>query len=105
MTREELIKQCRYYNGEEECPYKDQNKSMLWFYENCWVNEQTNDDNIGFDAGRIYDYKELGLESFEAQDNIPISLKALLFDRFAKWCYSRKDAIEPFMHFYKKYYY
>lgn len=38
MTREELIKQCRYYKGEEECPFKhDDNKARFWFGELQWV--------------------------------------------------------------------
>ena len=35
MTREDLIKQCRYYKGEDESPWEgvDQDKDALWFYE------------------------------------------------------------------------
>ena len=36
-TREELIKQCRYYKGETECPYTD-GRSVWWGIENDAVN-------------------------------------------------------------------
>lgn len=40
MTRDELIKQCRYYKGEEECSFDgiDQDKTLFWSYEETWVN-------------------------------------------------------------------
>ena len=31
MTKEELIKQCKYYNGEKECPYEDGSNGALWW--------------------------------------------------------------------------
>ena len=41
MTKEELIKQCRYFKGEAGNPYtgKDQDKSMFWDYERMWVEQ------------------------------------------------------------------
>ena len=76
-TKEELIKQCRYYKGEEESPYEgvDQDKDMLWFYESHWVMSGTSEDMVS-------DYHRLHIST----DNIsiPTSLKALLFNRFAK---------------------
>ena len=30
MTKEELIKQCKYYKGEETCPYEDGSNGALW---------------------------------------------------------------------------
>lgn len=45
-----LLKSCRYYKGEDQNPFegKDQNKSMLWFYESVWVNSSKSsvDDSI-----------------------------------------------------------
>lgn len=40
MTRDELIKQCHYYKGEEECSFDgiDQDKTLFWSYEETWVN-------------------------------------------------------------------
>lgn len=39
MKKTELLKLCRYYKGEDKNPYegKDQNKAMLWSYEQIWL--------------------------------------------------------------------
>ena len=33
QTREELIRQCRYYNGEEENPFDDADRGLFGDYE------------------------------------------------------------------------
>lgn len=102
MEKDDLIKSCRYYKGEEACPFQEQNKSMLWFYERAWVYDTLNDSkslSITTD-----EYKSLGLESFEDLDGIPLSLKASLFNRYANSCYSTANEVEPFKQFYKEYY-
>ncbi|MCD8301428.1 MAG: hypothetical protein LUC44_00240 [Prevotellaceae bacterium] len=107
-----LIGLCRYYNGEEENPYRakdkkeldddTQNKAMLWFYERGWVNM--------FVQGRLLqdytdEYIVAGLGDFSRGDGIPTSLKALLFNRYRKcdggtiW-----ESAESFKEFYKRYY-
>lgn len=102
MKEKELLKFCRYYNGEEDSPFEEQNKSMLWFYERVWVFEMLNNsDNL---SGYIDEYIRLGLGLFEQFDDIHISLKALLFNRYAKGSQSLADAVEPFKDFYKKFY-
>lgn len=99
----DLVKFCRFYNGEENNPFKEQNRSMLWFYELSWCNDMLNDSKSLSIA--IEEYVQIGLGSFEMRDGVPLSLKALLFNRYAKGCYSISDAVEPFKKFYKKYYY
>ena len=38
MEREELLKYCRYYKGEEACPFEnDDDKCRFWFGELQWV--------------------------------------------------------------------
>ena len=102
MTNEDLISYCRYYKDEEQNPFDniDQNKAMLWFYEMCFV---TNGQLSGF-AEYISDYNSVGLTSFAEDDGVPIELKALLFNRYAKTAYSMMDAAEPFKKFYLEYY-
>lgn len=44
MKEAELIKLCKYYNGESECPYPDPNSSLWWggekqFVDTCLKNE------------------------------------------------------------------
>lgn len=101
MTREELIKQCRYYKGEEDCPFdgKDQNKAMFWSYEEKWVQYTLSDKNY---LNRCLDeYKRNGLMSFKSDDGVPATLKAILFNRYSYWY--EGDSI-GFKNFYTKYY-
>ena len=96
-TREELIKQCRYYKGEEESPYEgvDQDKDMIWFYESHWVMS-------GASLDMVSDYNRLHIVT----DNItiPTSLKALLFNRFAKGYQSTQEAKIAFPSFLAQHY-
>ena len=102
MNNDELIKYCRYYKGEEHNPFDkvDQDKAMLWFYEMCFVLDKS---QAMFDE-YISDYKAVGLSSFAEVDGIPIKLKALLFNRYARGAQSMRDAVEPFKKFYLEYY-
>lgn len=102
MVKKDLFKLCRYYKGEDDCPFKEQNKSTLWFYERAWVFDMLKDsDNRSI---CITEYVRHGLGSFERFDNIPLSLKALLFNRYAKTSNSMTETVEPFKKFYKEYY-
>lgn len=105
MTREYLLQFCRYYKGEDESPYEgiDQNKDMLWFYEKCWTFDVVNGGDKMF-VEMINEYSRVGLAMFSNHDNTPISLKALLFNRYAKGSWSMADAVEGFKRFYNKYY-
>lgn len=86
MTRKELIKQCRYYNGEKENPFKEerQDKKMFWDYEKSWVELTLSSDAI---IGKMLDgYRRYpGMKSFEVNDGTPETLKALLFNRYMHW--------------------
>lgn len=55
-------------------------------------------------AEYIGDFIGLGLGDFSNDDGIPLSLKALLFNRYAKSCFSMQSAVEDFKKFYKQYY-
>ena len=107
MKREDLTTLCRYYHGEEVSPYegKDQNKSMLWFYESCWVVDMIA-SNTGKSSGIIEEYVgeylRAGLLEFRKNDSVPLSLKAFLFNRYMKG--SMDGNPEPFKAFYSKYY-
>lgn len=111
MKRAELMQFCRYYKGEQENPYegKDQNKMMLWLYERAWIHDTlavVDKGEVGEVAGRILDeYLAAGLSEFENADGIPITLKSLLFNRYAQGnMSSRADCVEAFKKFYKQYY-
>ena len=79
------IKQCRYYKGEEKCPFGEGgDKAMFWFYEKNWLERQERDDSffLGSILGR---YEQCGLTDFEKEDGVPITLKAILFNRYEQW--------------------
>lgn len=105
MANKELLKSCRYYHGEIENPFEgvEQNKAMLWFYEQGWV-KQAERGISPASADMLREYEGYGLKSFKSGDGIPLSLKALLFNRYARTAYSQADAVEPFKAFYEKYY-
>lgn len=104
-AKNSLLKYCRYYKGESSNPYegKDRDKAMLWFYEMGWVkNAERGMTPVTSDV--IDEYKTCGLQTFHSDDGVPLSLKALLFNRYAKTEQSLKDAVEPFRKFYEKFY-
>lgn len=113
-----LISQCRYYKGEEENPFDlaartdpvAQNKAMLWFYEQSWVNANLHSYETGEPDPALSDYYDeylftAGLSDFEHDDGVPISLKALLLNRYAKWSGGGlADAVDDFRKWYIEYY-
>lgn len=111
MSESDYISCCRYYKGERENPYKgkDQNKAMLWLYERAWVHDTMVVIARGYakdsESRNLDEYIAVGLAEFENADGVPISLKSLLFNRYAKGnMSSMMDCIEPFKKFYKQYY-
>ena len=78
---------CHYYHGEESCPEIIKQLpagEALWFYEKRWVefNMETEDLNLYVD-----EYNAYGMSDFSTEDGVPISLKALLFNRFYRGGY------------------
>lgn len=88
MTREELILDCRYYNGEEEAPETiPTEKKMFWFYEQCWVRFILNNDSIIQDSMDYFcSVYHLDTMLPEDEDGTPLTLKAILFNRYDHWC-------------------
>lgn len=86
-TREELIRQCRYYKGEEECPIGVPH--CLWTYECHWVN--ASHAASAFLDNYVQEYISYGLASFSTADHVPLSLKAVLYNRFSHWLGCRTD--------------
>ena len=89
MTREELILDCRYYNGEDDVPDSlPEGKSIFWDYERVWTRwvlegSDRLQQNIDYYSTE-YDLPHLLPES----DGTPLGLKALLFSRYEYWnCY------------------
>ena len=95
---QQLLKQCRYYQGESVCPesIKQAGKGLLWFYESVWVER---------DKGNYQDedYTIFGLTDFATTDTTPLSLKKLLFNRFLHWS-GYGNIAEQFKEWYLKHY-
>ena len=81
-TKKDLLQFCRYYKGEETPPEHAPN---WWGYEEKWVELSANpkEDTFAFNLiGEYIDnYIRAGLASYCAADGVPITLKALIFDR------------------------
>lgn len=94
MTKEELIKQCRYYKGEEKNPFsEDKDKGLAWLIEYRFVSSMPDI------SAMIEDYKMYGLEDFHPDDGIPVELKSVLANRFFQ--YSDRIDIPGFKRFYE----
>lgn len=101
----ELLKHCRYYKGENEAPKEINNSGdgMLWFYEKLWVERE---DLHCADTRNLIEYTRYGLGSFRQEDDVPITLKALLFNRHSHWGggYGPDEDMKSFKEWYFKYY-
>jgi len=103
MDKADLIKNCRYYRGEEHCP--SEAIGLFWDYERLWVEWVLEaQENENCDAAKRLDnmtreYLKAGYKDFSLYDGVPVSLKALLFNRFEHWNQS-----DGFKEFYLKYY-
>ena len=88
----------RYFKGERENPFEgvDQDKAMLWFYEQCY-------SDVGGERGLIAEYR-CYVKEFREDDGVPEGYKALLFNRYMRTAYSVSDEIPAFKTFYEKWY-
>lgn len=87
MTREELILDCRYYNGEDKAPSSiPEEKGMLWYYEQCWVRFVLENDPLVRECIEFYT-KEFDLPNLlpDRIDGTPIGIKAILWNRWDHW--------------------
>lgn len=83
--KQELLKQCCYYDGKDYNPYEgvEQNKAMLYFYESCWVNEMANSNGrLNWMMQEYYSYMRNAMPEMFNDNTMPFTYKALLFDRY-----------------------
>lgn len=106
MKNNELLKYCRYYRGEKDNPYssKDNYSGYFWDYEKVWV-EQTalcyKNDNTDFFDSMVEEYLHSGLAAFQQTDDTPVTLKALLYNRYSHWSgLPMLENAEPFKNWY-----
>ena len=77
MEREEVIAFCRRYKGEVHNPDP---QDSVWRYERFWVEECMKDcPDFGM---QLEEYLRAGLRTFNMYDDTPVTLKAVLFNRF-----------------------
>ena len=105
MTQEELLLDCRYYNGEDEEPNTLlEGKEIFWDYERVWVrwilegNERLQ-KNIDYYTEE-YDLPHLLPEN----DGTPLGLKALLFSRYDYWSSYRGGSSDKYAQEFKVWY-
>ena len=100
MEKKDLLPFCRYYKGEKENPYQSGNKALFWDYERVWIDLSVDKDEM---LGNMLDeYISAGLSEFEMQDDTPVALKALLFNRYGHWFggYGLSEDAKGFKNFY-----
>ena len=102
MTREELILDCRYYNGEKEPP--EGIDSLMWGYEEAWVRMVLEESPIPQKCLEHYTkcYDLPNLLPFE-EDGTPLGIKGILWSRLDHWSYLPADA-ETFKRWYHEHY-
>jgi len=89
---------CRYYKGEKECPYSEnESKRDFWYYENAWVQMESSTSNL------LERYQKRYIESEfndKIKDSVPIRLKSLLYNRY---CHFVDFQGSGFLDYYKMY--
>lgn len=98
---EDWIKFCHYYRGEKENPYTGTDNELLWFYESIWVKWTINQNEESL-SEVLEDYIRCGLGDFSKFDDTPITLKAILFNRYTK--YNEMIDVDGFKNWYNKVY-
>lgn len=86
----------RYYNREKNCPKNVNNH--FWELEQIYALYYKDTD---YEKDNIMEYSNYGLSDFNEFDGVPLSFKALLFNRFSHW---QSPDIEEFKKWYKKCY-
>lgn len=80
-----LLEQCHYYKGERSCPFHSQQKAMLFDYEKSWVRFHLSPrDHLHIKNDLDY-YVNHGLADLCPYDGVPMSMKALLLNRWLHW--------------------
>lgn len=98
--RDPYLPYCRYYDGVnyENAPA---NKRLLASYEEAWIRIQIAD--FEYLRSMFEEYIAYGQEFFSMNDGVPMSMKALLFNRWGHWGGNLCDG-ESFQKWYNEYY-
>lgn len=101
MDKKDLLHHCRYYKGEDNIKTTDPDKQTFCKIEKEWVeltlsNKKEQPDIL---SDVLNEYILAKMREFEQYDDTPITLKALLFNRFIK--YNERYDIETFKKWYR----
>lgn len=88
MDRIALLGQCRYYSGEQECPFKSNTLKKYWNLERVFVKQRGNLDKLEDEL-----YKSIGGKEY---DGIPRALLITMFSYWGKGTYDIKAHIKSF---------
>lgn len=78
-TQADLLPYCRFY----EPGKPEEEQDLMGFYEFKWMQFMMSDKAIL--TQMVSEYLHYNLETFNMADGVPLSLKALLFNRYAHW--------------------
>ena len=99
--RQFLLSQCRYYNGESEPPRSlPEGCDLMWGYERNWVLWSLKNDPMMEQFQRMIE--EFHLENKDG-DKTPLTMKALLLNRYLHWAGAYAPIEEALKHFEKWY--
>ena len=87
MKKEDLIKQCRYYAGQEKNPFTDEDIAWFWDMERVYVNCN------GIFTGEMEVYQNLKGRTFKG---IPYNLLMVMFTGWAKYESDIKKNLDNF---------
>ena len=85
MAAKDFIKYCRFYHGEGECPeevIKRRDGEIVRWYESVWVRMNLDGEHADYFKLIVEEYNAYGMSDFSTDDGAPITLKALLFNRY-----------------------
>lgn len=87
MTADSLITYCKYYHGEDTCPFGADAPTLFWTLEREWVSMCPSSPAAGAPPiieQAVREYLTMGLAALGMDDDTPISLKAYIFLRTAQ---------------------
>lgn len=101
MTKEEAMKYCRYYGkvdlNKKPTNYEESRREAYARVEDFWIYNLQNAPEIISKDLELYKYA--GLEDFNKDDGVPITLKAVLFaDIISLW--DMPDSVDVFKNSY-----
>lgn len=98
IRKEQMIDFCRYYDGKKRTSLTG-DAAAFWNCERSWIKFTQNKSSLLGDMLKAY--VDAGLRTFEQYDNTPVTLKALLFNRYE---YMLTGSVDGFKKWYKENY-